>query len=197
MRDNREHYMCRWGAIDRLAELCDRHDGPQGGTMSDDRLSPERINERIVRALHYYGNPPDPRLQGRVDGDVQDILDDVRTLGAENARLATTVVQLREKALAYLDANERQEQTAAANLRLEAENARLALIVEQSRDLNQELYDRAEGLAATVAQLRAAGVRLRDIWGRQSKHHYTDRDLVAAVHDIAVALEETTPKEEP
>lgn len=33
--------------------------------MSDDRLSPERISERIeanVRALHYYGNPPDPRL---------------------------------------------------------------------------------------------------------------------------------------
>lgn len=41
------------------------------------------IRERIeskVRALHHYGNPPDVRLQGRVDGDVNDVLDDVDEL---------------------------------------------------------------------------------------------------------------------
>ena len=36
--------------------------------------------EATVRALHYYGNPPDSRLQGRVDADVADVLDDVRAL---------------------------------------------------------------------------------------------------------------------
>lgn len=28
-----------------------------------------------VRAIHHYGDPPDPQLAGRVDSDVEDILD--------------------------------------------------------------------------------------------------------------------------
>ena len=36
--------------------------------------------ERKIRALHHYGDPPDVRLQDRVDADVLDVLDDVRAL---------------------------------------------------------------------------------------------------------------------
>lgn len=36
--------------------------------------------EAQIRQLHYYGNPPDARLQDDVDGDVAGIMEDVREL---------------------------------------------------------------------------------------------------------------------
>lgn len=34
----------------------------------------------IVRSIHHYGCPPDPRMQGRVDGDVQEAVEAAHAL---------------------------------------------------------------------------------------------------------------------
>lgn len=53
--------------------------------MTDDTPLPEI--ERMIRRLHYYGDPPDSRLQADVDGDVADIVDAIRhALAAERAK---------------------------------------------------------------------------------------------------------------
>ncbi len=45
-----------------------------------------RAVEAKIRRLHYYGDPPDTRLQADVDAEVADILDDVRALVAAAAQ---------------------------------------------------------------------------------------------------------------
>lgn len=114
---------------------------------------------------------------------------------AENARLAST---RHARVKGYNPCMEEVE-------RLEAENARLALIVEQSRDLNQKLYDRAEGLEATVAQLREAAQQVRHLF---FQHYSGNPDwlrlpLVSGTYmgQAEIILERvlaaTAPKEEP
>jgi hypothetical protein len=38
--------------------------------------------ERSVRSIHHYGDPPDSRLQRRVDADVEGIIDTARAFAA-------------------------------------------------------------------------------------------------------------------
>ena len=50
--------------------------------MSDHAAFQLGILERIVRSIHHYGDPPDPRLQERVDRDVQWVTDTARAYAA-------------------------------------------------------------------------------------------------------------------
>ena len=52
---------------------------PRGGRSMSETPTLESI-EAQIRQLHYYGNPPDARLQDDVDGDVEGIMEDVREL---------------------------------------------------------------------------------------------------------------------
>lgn len=47
--------------------------------------------ERLVRSIHYYGDPPDSRLQGRVDADVEDVLDRIRERDEERLQRLTEI----------------------------------------------------------------------------------------------------------
>lgn len=46
------------------------------------RAAREKHIERLVRAIHHYGDPPDPRLQRKVDADVSEIVEECRAYAA-------------------------------------------------------------------------------------------------------------------
>jgi len=53
--------------------------------------------EASIRRLHYYGDPPDVRLQQDVDGDVLDIMDRIlATLATAEARYAALDAEIPE-----------------------------------------------------------------------------------------------------
>lgn len=58
-----------------------------------DAAGPLQLVESLVRQLHHYGDPPDTRLQKRVDRDVEEVLDAVRAYATTLTPAALSTVE--------------------------------------------------------------------------------------------------------